>query len=220
MNKTKDNLKAAFIGESEARNKYTFYADAARKEGFHYIARIFEETAENEKFHALEEVKLLLGETSTLDNLKEAIGDENYESESMYPQFAREAELEGNQAAAILFTQIAKIEKHHRDRFRKLLELVEMQMVYKRDEPIKCQQYKICNTGKCPMGIATQDKMLRANLNVDKAARRLENFLTVATAELTDFARLTGNDSIHGMSVADLCTVNSEISRFTAVEHV
>jgi glutamate synthase domain-containing protein 2 len=85
---------------------------------------------------------------------------------------------------------------------------------------IGCQQYKICNTGKCPMGIATQDKMLRANLNVDKAARRLENFLTVATAELTDFARLTGNDSIHGMSVADLCTVNSEISRFTAVEHV
>jgi len=70
------------------------------------------------------------------------------------------------------------------------------------------------------MGIATQDKTLRASLNVDKAARRLENFLAVVTDELTDFARLTGNDSIHGMSVADLCTVNSEISQFTAVAHV
>ncbi len=85
---------------------------------------------------------------------------------------------------------------------------------------IGCQQYKICNTGKCPMGIATQDKELRANLNIDKAARRLENFLSVTTSELVDFARLTGNHSIHGMSVADLCTVNSEISQYTLVEHV
>jgi glutamate synthase domain-containing protein 2 len=85
---------------------------------------------------------------------------------------------------------------------------------------IGCQQYRICNTGKCPMGIATQDVELRAGLKVDKAARRLENFLHVTTLELIDFARLTGNDSIHGMSVADLCTVNAEISQFTAVEHV
>ncbi len=85
---------------------------------------------------------------------------------------------------------------------------------------IGCQQYKICNTGKCPMGIATQDKKLRANLNIDKAARRLENFLKVTTSELVDFTRLTGNNSIHGMSVNDLCTVNSEISRYTLVEHV
>jgi glutamate synthase domain-containing protein 2/rubredoxin len=85
---------------------------------------------------------------------------------------------------------------------------------------IGCQQYKICNTGKCPMGIATQDEKLRANLNVDKSARRLENFLTVITSELIDFARLTGNSSIHGVAVADLCTVNSEISQYTWVEHV
>ena len=85
---------------------------------------------------------------------------------------------------------------------------------------IGCQQYKICNTGKCPMGIATQDKKLRANLNIDKAARRLENFLKVTTSELVDFTRLTGNNSIHGMSVNDLCTVNSEISRYTLVDHV
>lgn len=137
MNRTQENLKAAFIGESEARNKYTFYADVARKEGYHYIAKILEETAENEKFHALEEIKLLFGETTTADNLKEAIGSENYESESMYPRFAKEAELEGNQAAAILFTQIGKIEQHHRDRFKKLLELVETRNVYKRESPIK-----------------------------------------------------------------------------------
>ena len=85
---------------------------------------------------------------------------------------------------------------------------------------IGCQQYKICNTGNCPMGIATQDEKLRANLNVDKSARRLENFLTVTTRELIDFARLTGNNSIHGVAVADLCTVNSEISQYTWVEHV
>ena len=85
---------------------------------------------------------------------------------------------------------------------------------------IGCQQYRVCNTGKCPMGIATQDPKLRANLNVNKSARRLENFLSVTTKELLDFARLTGNSTVHGLSVIDLCTVNSEISRYTAVEHV
>jgi len=85
---------------------------------------------------------------------------------------------------------------------------------------IGCQQYKICNTGKCPMGIATQDATLRSNLNVNKSARRLENFLRVTTSELIDFARLTGNNNIHSMSVSDLCTVNSEISKYTLVEHV
>ena len=137
MSKTMDNLKTAFSGESEARNKYSYFASVAREEGLHYIAKIFEETAENEKYHAMEEYKLLLGDRTTLENLKEAVGGENYESESMYPQFAKEAELEGNKAAAILFTQIAKIEKHHRDRFKRLLDLVEKQMVYKREVPIE-----------------------------------------------------------------------------------
>jgi len=85
---------------------------------------------------------------------------------------------------------------------------------------IGCQQYKICNTGKCPMGIATQDETLRANLDVSKSAEMLENFLRVATDELRTFARLTGNDDIHGLTVADLCTTNSEISNHTNVEHV
>ena len=85
---------------------------------------------------------------------------------------------------------------------------------------IGCQQYKICNTGKCPMGIATQDPLLRANLNVSRAAKQLENFLNASTAELKDFARLTGNADIHALSVSDLCTTNSEISNHTDVEHV
>ena len=85
---------------------------------------------------------------------------------------------------------------------------------------IGCQQYKICNTGRCPMGIATQDPALRANLNVEKSARRLENYLRVCTDELKAFARLTGNSDVHGLALADLCTTNSEISNFTEIEHV
>ncbi len=173
MSKTTKNLMAAFQGESEARNRYTFFAEIARNEGYHYIAKIFEETAENEKFHALEEIKLLLGETSTLENLKEAVGGENYESEDMYPRFAEEADLEGNQAAAILFTQIAKIEKHHRDRFRKLHDLVEQKVVYKRDEPIKWK-CSICGyvyegtepPFKCPYCKHPQEYYEPANLDV------------------------------------------------------
>lgn len=137
MSKTEDNLKTAFTGESLARNKYAYFAEIARKQGFLYIARILDETAENEKYHALEEYRLLRGETDTAANLKEAIDGENYESEEMYPKFAMEAEVEGNKKAEILFTQIAKIERHHRDRFKKLLELVESDTVFKRDQPIK-----------------------------------------------------------------------------------
>ncbi len=85
---------------------------------------------------------------------------------------------------------------------------------------IGCQQYRICNTGKCPMGIATQDPLLRSRLNVDQAANRLENFLKVTTDELADFARLTGNDDVHKLAITDLCTTNSEISNYTDIEHV
>ncbi|MCK5681819.1 alpha-hydroxy-acid oxidizing protein [bacterium] len=85
---------------------------------------------------------------------------------------------------------------------------------------IGCQQYRICNTGKCPMGIATQDPLLRSRLNIEEAAKRLENYLKVTTDELSDFARLTGNDDLHKLSVTDLCTSNSEISNYTSIEHV
>ncbi len=83
-----------------------------------------------------------------------------------------------------------------------------------------CQQYRICNTGKCPMGITAQDPGLRARFNIDESARRLENFLRVSNDELKDFARLTGNDDVHKLSINDLCTANSEISNYTEIEHV
>ncbi len=85
---------------------------------------------------------------------------------------------------------------------------------------IGCQQYRVCNTGKCPMGIATQDPDLRRRLKVDQAAENLENFFRVSTEELKDFARLTGNNDVHGLAVSDLCTTNSEISNHTSIAHV
>ncbi len=137
MSKTEENLKSAFAGESQARNKYTYFAQVARKEGYHYIAKIFEETAENEKRHAKDEFQLLNGIGDTAANLKAAFEGENYEVTEMYPTFAKDAEDEGNTGAAILFKQIAKVEAHHRDRYEKLLKMVESGTVFKRDEPIK-----------------------------------------------------------------------------------
>jgi rubrerythrin len=137
MSKTEANLKAAFAGESQARNKYTFFAKVAKKEGYHYIAKILEETAENEKRHAKDEFALLGGIGDTAANLEEAANGEHYETTDMYPEFAKEAEAEGNMEAAALFRQIAKVEAHHRDRYRKLLEMVKNGTVYKRDKPIK-----------------------------------------------------------------------------------
>jgi rubrerythrin len=137
MSKTEENLRAAFAGESQARNKYTYFAQVARKEGYHYIARLFEETAENEKRHAKDEFALLNGLGDTAANLKEAIAGEHHETVDMYPTFAQQAETEGNKAAANLFRQIAKVENHHRERYQKLLEMVEAGTVFKRTEPIK-----------------------------------------------------------------------------------
>ena len=157
MSKTDENLKTAFSGESQARNKYTYFAQVARKEGYHYIAKIFEETAENEKRHAKDEFVLLGGLGNTAANLKEAMEGENYETTEMYPAFAKEAEAEGNQEAAILFCQIAKVEAHHRDRYHKLLEMVENGSVFKREKPIawKCSVCGYVHEGteppeKCP----------------------------------------------------------------------
>jgi rubrerythrin len=137
MSKTIENLKAAFAGESEARNKYTFFAEVARKEGYLYLAKIFEETAENERQHAKDHLLLLGGLGDTAANLKEAIGGEDYEVQSMYPTFAKEAEAEGETKAANAFRQVARIEAHHRERYKKLLAMVVDGSVYKRTEPIK-----------------------------------------------------------------------------------
>jgi len=135
--KTEKNLWDAFAGESQARNKYTYFAQVAHKEGYHYVAKIFEETAENEKRHAKDHFLLLGALGDTIANLKEAIDGEHYETTEMYPNFAATAKDEGINAAAILCTQIAKVEAHHRDRYKKLLEMVENGTLYKREKPIK-----------------------------------------------------------------------------------
>lgn len=173
MTKTNDNLIAAFAGESQARNKYYFYAEIARQEGYHYIAKIFEETAQNEMYHAMEEYKLLLGEKNTISNLKDAIESEKYEVEEMYPKFAKEAEIEGNKKASILFSQISKIEKSHLDRFNNLLKLVESGKVYKRDKEIrwKCSICGYTHQGyeppsKCPYCKHPKEFYEPANLDV------------------------------------------------------
>ncbi|UCE43233.1 MAG: rubrerythrin family protein [Candidatus Aminicenantes bacterium] len=137
MSKTEENIKAAFAGESQARNKYTYFAEKAREEGYHYIAKIFEETALNEMNHAKDHFKLLGGIGTTAENLEAAMSGENYETVDMYPQFAEEAEAEGNTEAAILFKMIGKIEAHHRERYKKLLEMVQNGTVFSREEPIK-----------------------------------------------------------------------------------
>ncbi len=157
MGNTEENLKAAFSGESQARNKYDYFAKVARKEGYHYIAKVFEETALNEKQHAKDEFKLLKGIDDTKANLKTAIEGENYETVTMYPEFAEQAKKEGNREAAALFTMIARVEKEHRDRYKKLLELVEKRTVFKRNKPIKwkCSKCGYIHDGteppeKCP----------------------------------------------------------------------
>ena len=137
MSKTDENLKAAFAGESQARNKYTYYAAVARKEGYHYIARIFEETADNEKRHAKDEFVLMGGLGDTAANLLEAAEGEHHETVTMYPDFAKEAQEEGHMKAAALFRMIARVEEHHRDRYRKLLERVKNKTVFQREKPIK-----------------------------------------------------------------------------------
>ena len=154
MSTTQDNLMAAFAGESQARNMYTFFAKVARKEGYHYIAKIFEETALNEMRHAQDELKLAgkLGDTAA--NLREAMGGENYETTTMYPDFAEQAMAEGNKEAAILFRMIARVEAEHRERYRKLLEMVENGTVFTRDQPIrwKCSVCGYIHEGTEPPG--------------------------------------------------------------------
>ena len=172
MGKTEENLQAAFAGESQARNKYTYFAEAARKEGYHYIAKMFEESAENEKQHAKNEFELINGIGDTIANLKEAIGGEHHETVEMYPTFTKEAEAEGNAAAANLFRQIEKIEMHHRDRYKKLLEMVEAGTVFKREQPIKWK-CSICGftyegtepPPKCPCCKYTREYYEPANLD-------------------------------------------------------
>ena len=133
--KTEANLQTAFAGESQARNKYTYYASKAKKDGYVQIANIFEETAANEKEHAKIWFKLLHdgGIPDTLTNLADAAAGENYEWTDMYATFAREAREEGFEDIAKLFDMVGAIEKEHEERYRKLLANIEGGLVFSRD---------------------------------------------------------------------------------------
>ena len=134
--KTEQNLMTAFAGESQARNKYTYYASKAKKDGYEQIAAIFEETANNEKEHAKMWFKELHGGSvpSTLDNLVDAANGENYEWTDMYSEFAKVAREEGFERIALLFEGVAAIEKEHEERYRKLLKNINDAVVFSKDE--------------------------------------------------------------------------------------
>ena len=136
--KTEENLKEAFIGESKARNKYTYYASKAKKEGYEIIAKIFQDTADNEKEHAKIWFKLLNGGdiSDTLSNLKEASEGEHYEWTEMYKNFAQTARKEGFTEIAKLFEAIITVEKFHNERYDRLIELFEKDKIFKNPKPV------------------------------------------------------------------------------------
>ncbi len=169
MTQTLQNLTKAFIGESQARNRYTFYASVARKEGYEQIAEIFQMTADNEKEHAkrifehiqelkenTEDIKVEAAAPTTLgttaENLKAAIAGENYEYTQMYPEFAKVAEEEGLTTIANRLKAIAKAEAHHEERYKKLLKEIEAGTVFKKEEEIEwmCRECGYVHTGTTP----------------------------------------------------------------------
>lgn len=156
--KTEQNLKEAFAGESQARNKYTYFASVAKKEGYEQIAAFFLETADQEKTHAKLHFKALDGIGDTLANLKAAAGGEHEEWTSMYPRMAKEARAEGFDDIARLFENIAKIEKEHQERYLALLKNLEEGKAFKKDAKVKwrCRECGFVHEGvgappKCPV---------------------------------------------------------------------
>ena len=147
--KTEQNLLAAFSGESQARNKYTYFASVAKKEGYEQISAIFTKTAENEKEHAKMWFKLLGELGNTAENLAAAAAGENYEWTDMYATFADEADAEGFTEIAAKFRAVAKIEKSHEERYRALLKNVEMQAVFAKSEET---MWECRNCGHLVMG--------------------------------------------------------------------
>ena len=151
---TEKNLRAAFSGESEARNKYTFFASVARKQGFEQIAALFLKTAENEKEHAKLWFRELNGIGSTAENLLSAANGENYEWTDMYEGFAKTAEEEGFPELAQRFRLVGQIEKHHEERYRALLRNVEMDEVFAKSE-VKVWECRNC--GHIVVGMTAPD---------------------------------------------------------------
>ncbi len=152
--KTEANLWTAFAGESQARNKYTYFASQAKKEGYEQIAAIFEETALNEKEHAKIWFKELSGIGTTAENLKAAADGENYEWTDMYDEFAKTAKEEGFDRLAFLFEAVGKIEKEHEERYRKLLENVEDGKVF---EAGSVKIWKCRNCGHIVVGTSAPE---------------------------------------------------------------
>ena len=152
--KTEQNLMTAFAGESQARNKYTYFASTAKKEGYEQISALFAKTAENEKEHAKMWFKLLGGLGNTAQNLAEAAAGENYEWTDMYATFAKEADEEGFHDIAEKFRAVAEIEKSHEERYRKLLSNVEMQKVFEKSE---ITMWECRNCGHLVMGKKSPD---------------------------------------------------------------
>ena len=154
--KTEQNLRTAFAGESQARNKYTFFASQAKKDGYEQIAAIFQETADNEKEHAKLWFKLLNGGVigSTEENLKAAAAGENYEWTDMYAEFAKTAKEEGFARIAYLFEEVGKIEKEHEERYLKLLENVKEGKVFEAGE---VKIWKCRNCGHIVVGTSAPE---------------------------------------------------------------
>ncbi len=155
--KTEQNLLAAFAGESQARNKYTYFATVAKEEGFEQVAGIFLETAENEREHAKREFDFLKGIGDTKTNLKAAAEGENYEHTQMYPEFERVAREEGFSEIADFFKEVAEVEEEHEKRYLALLKNLEGGKVFKRDKVVrwKCRNCGYVHEGteapeKCP----------------------------------------------------------------------
>ncbi len=174
--KTEANLMTAFAGESQARNKYTYFASVAKKEGYEQISAIFAHTADNEKEHAKMWFKALgeLGDTAA--NLAAAAAGENYEWTDMYATFAKEAEEEGFTELAAKFRMVAEVEKHHEERYRALLKNVEMQSVFEKGE---MTMWECRNCGHLVMGTKAPDVCLVGNLPHCNFSVLAENYLAI-----------------------------------------
>jgi rubrerythrin len=148
--KTEKNLWESFAGESQARNKYTYWASVAKKEGYEQIAAIFLDTADNEKEHAKRAFKFLNGIGTTTENLEAAANGENYEWTDMYKRMEKEAREEGFEEIADFFHEVAEVEEEHEKRYRALLENIKNDRVFKRDEEVKwhCRNCGYIHTGK------------------------------------------------------------------------
>lgn len=168
LSKTQENLLKAFAGESQARNRYTEFAKKAREEGYEGIARIFEETADNERAHAEREWEFIKAEVktladleisgpigSTLENLKDAAKGEDWEAEEMYPGFSKVAREEGEEEIAVVFKEIGEVEEKHRNRYRDLIAKVEAGKVFESEEEI---EWKCLNCGYVHKGTSAPGK--------------------------------------------------------------